>query len=398
MKKVVIVGSGFAGMWAALSAARISEIHEMEDVEVVVIAPQAELRIRPRFYEDRVAQTTAPLTELYHETGVNFISGQVGKINTTENSIDYLDAAGIAQTITYDRLILASGSQLRNSMIEGAELAFNIDQMETAKVFEHHLETLTAEKPSTARNTVIVCGGGLTGIELATELPHRLSALFGHQTETKVIVVETNSKIAGQFSHELSQVISQASDELKIEWKLNTRVEKITPDGALLSNGEFVPSKTVVLTAGVQANPLTEQFNTPKDHFGRLMVDENLKVIGTENIFATGDVASAKCDTEGRLALMTCQHAIPMGKFAGNNAMSSLVNIASIPYQQPNYVTCIDLGAWGAVYTETWDQNVKSVRHVAKEIKKSITNQLIYPPAAIKADAFKQADPLSPFV
>lgn len=95
---------------------------------------------------------------------------------------------------------------------------------------------------------------------------------------------------------------------------------------------------------------------------------------------------------------MTCQHAILLGKFAGNNAAADLLGIEALPYRQEMYVTCLDLGAWGAVYTEGWDQQVKLTRAEAKKVKQSITRELIYPPVAEKEAAFKMADPYAPFV
>jgi len=154
----------------------------------------------------------------------------------------------------------------------------------------------------------------------------------------------------------------------------------------------------VVWTVGVQANPLTEQLDAKRDNQGRLYVDENLQVVGLSGVYATGDVANAATDTLGNTALMTCQHAIQLGKFAGNNVVASLIDIAQLPYRQENYVTCLDLGSWGAVFTEGWDQQVKFVREEAKKIKVSITNELIYPPKAERDSAFAAADPLAPFV
>ena len=109
-------------------------------------------------------------------------------------------------------------------------------------------------------------------------------------------------------------------------------------------------------------------------------------------------MAHAKTDDAGNTALMTCQHAIQLGKFTGHNAAASLLNLEPYPYRQVNYVTCLDLGGWGAVYTEGWEQRVKSVREEGKKIKVAITNELIYPPAADKAVAFAAADPLAKFV
>jgi NADH dehydrogenase len=109
-------------------------------------------------------------------------------------------------------------------------------------------------------------------------------------------------------------------------------------------------------------------------------------------------MAHARTDDAGNVALMTCQHAIQLGKFAGNNAAASLLGIAPLPYRQVNYVTCLDLGGWGAVYTEGWEQEVKLVREEAKKLKIAITNELIYPPKADREVAFAAADPLAKFV
>lgn len=396
---IVIIGAGFAGMWSALSAARLVALNHKTNIKVTVLAPQPELRIRPRLYEANASTLAAPLLPLFKETGVDFISCTAEKIDAANKSIWFTGANGEQQSINYDKLILASGSQLSKDGIEGAhEYAFDIDQLENAEKLERHLQSLSSLKASEARHTFVVCGGGLTGIELATELPKRVKAILGSQNHIKVIVVDSGAEIGSSFSPEMRQVISEASKSLEIEWKVNSRVQSINDQGVTLNDGSFIPSLTVMLTAGVKASLLTEQITGARDARGRLHVNEYLQVKGHEDIYATGDVAYAASDEEGNYALMTCQHAIPLGKFAGNNASASLVGLKPIAYTQPNYVTCVDLGAWGAVYTETWNQHVKSTQEEAKKIKIAITNELIYPPKADREIVFKQADPLAPFV
>ncbi len=245
---------------------------------------------------------------------------------------------------------------------------------------------------------MVVCGGGFTGIELATELPARLRTRFGDDTQTKVIVVERGSVIGGRYSEELRGTIEEASLALGVEWRLNSEISAIDPHGVTLKNGERIAAATVVWTAGVEAHPLSQQIAGERDPQGRLKVNESLQVPAHPDVYATGDMAHAHTDDRGNTALMTCQHAIQLGKFAGHNAAASLLDVAPYPYRQVNYVTCLDLGGWGAVYSEGWDQKVKSVRDDAKKIKIAITNELIYPPAADRAVAFAAADPLAKFV
>jgi len=398
-KQLLIVGSGFAGMWAAVSAARVAELSSSDDLQIAVLAPAAELRVRPRFYEENVAGLRAPLSDLYAELDVEFIAGHAERIDTTEKTVWYRAQDGGTSLRNYDRVILATGSQIRRPTINGlAEYAFDIDQMESAQIFEKHLDELVNQPASLARNTVVVCGGGFTGIELATELPARLRARFGDDTQTRVIVVERGNKIGGRFSEALSQVIAEASIGLGVEWRVNREVESIDATGVTLKGGEHIESSTVVWTAGVEAHPLTQQIRAERDAQGRLRVNDLLQIPALPDVYATGDTAHAKTDELGNTALMTCQHAIQLGKFAGHNAAASLLNAAPHPYRQVNYVTCLDLGGWGAVYTEGWEQAVKSVREEAKKIKIAITHELIYPPAANRAIAFAAGDPLAKFV
>ena len=398
-KQILIVGSGFAGMWAAVSAARLSEQQGNNSLEIAVLAPLPELRVRPRFYEEKVSTLVAPLTDLFAELDITFIAGHAEQIDTTAKTVLYRMSNGAHATASYDRLILATGSQTKRPPIAGlADYAFDIDQLESAQVFERHLDSLALRPSTPERNTVVVCGGGFTGIELATELPARLRARFGDNTEIKIVVVERGPVIGGRYSDALRKTIAEASEALGVEWRLKSEVEAIDAHGITLKNGERIAAATVVWTAGVEANPLSLQIDGERDSQGRLVVTETLQVPAHPDVYATGDMAHAKTDDAGNTALMTCQHAIQLGKFAGHNAAASLLNVAPYPYRQVNYVTCLDLGAWGAVYTEGWEQAVKSVRDEAKKIKIAITNELIYPPLADKTVAFAAADPLAKFV
>lgn len=398
-KQILIVGAGFAGMWAALSAARLADKNQQQAIDITVIAPQPELRVRPRFYESAVQTLVAPLQPLFDVTGVRFLRGSVEQILTASREVSWKDANGENHLHHYDRLILASGSHVNRDMVAGvAAHAFDLDQLESAAVLEQHLKDLAHQPESEARNTVVVCGGGFTGIEMALELPGRLREILGSNAKTRVVVVERGAQPGGRYSEELRNVIIEASAELGVEWVVNAEVESVNASGVTLKDGQIITSQTVIWTVGVQANGLTAQIDAPRDAQGRLHVNANLQVEGHEDIYATGDVAYAATDDKGNHALMTCQHAILLGKFAGNNAAASLLGVEPSPYRQEMYVTCLDLGEWGAVYTEGWDQQVKLTREEAKKLKVSIVSELIYPPKAERSIAFEMADPYAPFV
>jgi NADH dehydrogenase len=398
-QKILILGAGFAGMWAALSAARLAALHNRSDIEISVLAPQPELRVRPRFYEQKVETLVSPLMPLFNVTGVRFLQGEAQRIDAEAKCVWYRNAQNESTLENYDRLVIATGSHLRRDLVKGvAEHAFDLDRLETALRLEQHINQLGQQPDSDRCNTVVVCGGGFTGIEVATELPHRLQAILGEGAKPRVIVVERGNVIGGRYSEALRNVIREASDELGVEWRLGADVAEVDEQGIVLADGERIASSTVIWTVGVQASELTAQLTAERDSQGRLHVNEFLQVPGYEGIFATGDVARAATDDKGNFALMTCQHAIMLGRFVGHNAAASLIGIEPLTYRQVNYVTCLDLGGWGAVYTEGWDQEVKLIREEAKKLKLSITSELIYPPKADRKIAFETADPLAAFV
>ncbi|MBD0685831.1 FAD-dependent oxidoreductase [Pseudomonas sp. PSB18] len=394
---ILVIGAGFGGVWSALSAARLLDQHDRNDVQITVLAPQAELRIRPRFYEPDVHTMKAPLDELFNAVGVNFVQGSADSVDADLKQVGYRDASGTKGTLNYDRLVLAAGSQLMRADFKGViEHAFDVDEIEQATRLEAHIKALGNLPDSPARNTVVVAGGGFTGIETATEMPARLRAALGEQADIRVIVVDRAPEIGASLGEGIRPSLIEASAHLGIEWILNASVESVDAGGVTLSNGQRIESKTVVWTVGFRASPLTEHVPGTRDRQGRLHVDGNLKVLGQNHIFAAGDVAYAATDTVGNYAAMSCQHAIALGRYAGNNVAADLLGVAPMTYSQPKYVTCLDLGAWGAVYTEGWDRQLKLVGQEAKDLKTQINSIWIYPPAADRAAALAAADPSIP--
>ncbi|MFJ4067694.1 NAD(P)/FAD-dependent oxidoreductase [Pseudomonas sp. NPDC089996] len=396
-QQLLVIGSGFAGLWSALSAARLLDMHDRQDVQITVLAPQAELRIRPRFYEADVHSMFAPLQALFDAVDVRFVKGSAESIDEQACRVSYRDEAGQPAELDYDRLILASGSQLARPPVAGLnQYSFDVDKIESAARLEQHLLALGKQPESAARNTVVVSGGGFTGIETATEMPARLRAVLGDDAKIRVILIDRGERIGAALGEGIRPSIIEASDELGIEWIVGATVTAVDADGVTLADGRHIESHTVVWTAGMRASPLTEQLNSARDHQGRLHVDGNLKVRGLDHVYAAGDVAYAATDDIGNFAVMSCQHAICLGRHAGNNAVADLLGVAPTPYRQPKYVTCLDLGSWGAVYSEGWDRQLKLVKGEAKELKTQINTVWIYPPAADRTTALASADPSIP--
>ncbi|TFA98890.1 NADH dehydrogenase-like protein [Trichoderma ghanense] len=396
-RRIVIVGSGFSGLYSALAARRLIEQNKDRPgsaIDVVMIAPEPRLVTRPRLYEANAAGMSTPLGELLNATGVGFVRGVVDVIRTTDKQVEVVDPTGERTNLSYDRLVLAAGSRLVRPEIPGLrQHAFSIDTIAEAANLEAHLKRLAALPSSPARNTVVVCGGGFTGLELAAELPRRLRAILGMGEKARVVVVEKTDVIGPDLGENPRPVIAQALADLEVETMLGNAVVSIDKDGVMTTSGERIDAMTVVWTAGVEATPLTKQVPGDKDGRGRLIVDSDLRVPSTPDVFATGDAACARTDDKGNHTLMSCQHAIPLGRSAGHNAAADVLGMQGQPYTQPYYGTCLDLGGWGAVVCDGWDRKVLKSGGPAKEIKGWINSCVIYPPKASAEEAFAAADP-----
>ncbi|KAH6623869.1 hypothetical protein F5144DRAFT_584573 [Chaetomium tenue] len=397
-KRIVVIGAGFAGMWSALSARRAIVYNATEKaspIDVVVIAPSDDLVVRPRLYENGPENMKSSLTELFAATGVRFIKGTVDEINTEGHEVSVLDPQGTRSSVTYDRLVVAAGSRLVRPKIDGLdEHAFSIDSMDEAVKLDNHLKSVVNLPPSPARDTAVVCGGGFTGIEIAAELPARLRAILGPDANVRVVVVDRNQHIGPDLGPGPRPAISEAFKSLGVEMKLGSAVTAVDAEGVTLASGERIETLTAVWTGGVAANALTQQIAGEKDRFGRLHTDRTLRVPSEPHVYATGDTAHAATDDDGNCAMMSCQHANILGRSSGYNAAADLLGVPQVPYEQANYVTCLDLGPWGAVVTKGWEREVELTGAEAKKVKKWINGVLIYPPKADAEEALAAADPV----
>ncbi|MGN6124756.1 MAG: FAD-dependent oxidoreductase, partial [Sphingomonas oligoaromativorans] len=154
----------------------------------------------------------------------------------------------------------------------------------------------------------------------------------------------------------------------------------------------YIESDTVIWAAGMRASPLTAQIPAERDPLGRIIGEADLRVPGIANVFATGDTVKAATDADGHFSLMSCQHAIRLGSFAGYNAAADLLGLATKPYDQPSYVTCLDLGTDIAIFTRGWTPKVEITGADAKKVKQEINTVWIYPPKADKETAFAAAE------
>jgi NADH dehydrogenase len=394
MARILVLGAGFAGLWAAIGAARkLDEIGARRGgVEVLVVDRNPYHNIRVRNYEVDLSDVAIPLAELLDPIGVNHIVAEVEAIDPAKQLVALTTTRGRA-VLSYDRLVLALGSELVRPAIAGvATNAFDVDTYAAAVRLNAHLATLGKQKESLGHSTVVVVGAGFTGIEVATEMPSKL-ARAGLTGNCRIILVDPNPVVGATIGDYARPIISEALLASGVETRLGARVSSIDTNGVALSSGEFIAAQTIVWCAGMSASPLAATLPAQRDRYGRLIADQFLRVTGLTKVFASGDMAS--CVVDGvHSTVMSCQFARPMGRFAGHNVVADLVEKPMIPLYIDWYVTVLDLGSRGALYTVGWDRQVRSTGSAAKATKEIINRQRIYPPrTGSRADLFAAAAP-----
>jgi NADH dehydrogenase len=342
-------------------------------IEVVLLNDTPWHSIRVRNYEADLSETRVALDEVLAPVGVRRVEGKVTGIDVATRTVAYDDAKG-PQTLGYDRLVFALGSQLARPNLPGlAEHGFDVDTYAAAMRLNAHIAGLGPR----AASTVLVVGGGLTGIEAAAEMPGKLQA--AGVAAPRVVLADHAPRIGSDMGEGAVPVIEEALAALGVERRGGVSVASVDAKGATLATGERIEAETVVWCAGMRAHPLTATLPVARDRLGRLPVDSFLKIEGLEAEFAAGDVASFLIDGT-HSCVMSCQHGRPMGRFAGHNAVCDLLGQPMLPLRIDWYTTILDLGPWGALYTEGWNRKVVSRGQTAKRTKETINRERIYPP------------------
>lgn len=392
---VLVLGGGFAGLWAAVGAAR--RRHELDvspaDARITLINRDEFHSIRVRNYEADLRPVRVPLSSVLDPIQVTHYEGEITALDLARREVIFRGKNGDGRLV-YRSLVFALGSQLVSPPANWQAPTFNVDTFQSAAKLDEHLKKLPSCDTAAAR-TVVVVGGGLTGIEAAAEMPRRLRSIWnanGNANPFRVVLIERSPRVANSFGPDASEIVEHALANLGVEIKTNCSVASSDASGIALSTGEVIPASTVIFCAGMRANPLTACFPGAPDRFGRIPVDNYLSAQVVDHTFVAGDAAALNVDGTHE-SVMSCQFSRPMGRFAGYNVMSDLLGQPMRALTIDYYVTCIDLGAWGALYLKGWNHAIALQGMAAKEVKQTINCRRIYPPQNQNpADIFAAAE------
>lgn len=396
MSKVLIVGGGFAGVWSAAAAVRLRRASGAaeSDLSVTLVSPGDGLVIRPRLYQAAPEGMQVPLDGILGPIGVARVAATVSGVDAVRRRVTAVLRNGRTTELRYDRLVLATGSQLVRPDLPGAERLHDVDTLPGAAALDSHLHRLPAQPAGPGRFTAVVVGAGFTGLEVATELVGRLRAIAaptGAADQVRVVLVERADVIGPDLGPGPRPQIVQALSDLGVEQRLGVSLHSVEPQVARLTDGTVLAANTVVWTVGVLASPLTCDIPAPRDRLGRLEVDPYLQVVGVPGVYAAGDTAAVLAEA-GQHVMPSCQHASPQGRYAGHNVAAELLGLPPQRFEPDPYVTCLDLGSAGAVFTTGWERAVALTGQAAKDRKRLVNEVWIYPPVGDAEEILRRAD------
>lgn len=366
--EILIIGGGFAGFWAAIAAKRVAAAR----ARVTLISRGPLLELRPRLYEANPEALGVDLRAPLAAAGVGFMQGEAASIDTAARAVTL--ASG--DVLPYARLVVATGSVMRRPPVPGAVDAYSVDTRADAIAFDRRLAVIARGRQ---HSTIAVIGAGFTGVELALELRDRIAAHHGDSEGLRIVLVDRAQAVGVELGAGPRSLIEAALASARVELRLGATVAALAANRVTFDDGTVLEADAVVLATGMVAADFVRHVPGERDALGRVVVDRSLKALAAPEVFVTGDAAAA--DTgDGHRALQSCQHALQMGRFAGENAARDLLGLPLLTYAQLRYVTCLDLGRAGAVLTHGWDRAVQKIGADAKELKRRINRVVIYPP------------------
>lgn len=369
-RNILVIGGGFAGFWAAMAARRVAK----SAADITVVSREPRLEIRPRLYEARPDTLAVDVLPYLDKVDVNFVRGEAVGLDTAAKIVSLDDGT----CLTYDRLIVATGSRMCRPPVPGAADAYSVDTQAEAITFDRRLKELARD---TREPTIAVVGAGFTGIELSLELRDRLAAHGAADTaeRLRIVLIDRSNVVGPELGPGPRSEIERALQSARIELRLDATITALAANSVSFADGSGLSADAVVLATGMRASPFAAKVPGERDQLGRIIVDAELRAPASPDVFVAGDAAAA--DTgDGHRALQSCQHALQIGRVAGENAARDLLGMPAVPYSQLNYVTCLDLGRSGAVRTQGWDRRVELTGAEGKALKRKINTKLIYPP------------------
>ncbi|MGH7590513.1 MAG: NAD(P)/FAD-dependent oxidoreductase [Gemmatimonadales bacterium] len=337
---VVILGGGFAGLYAA-KALRNASVH------VTLVDRRNHHLFQPMLYQVATAALSpsniaSPIRSiLRHQKNVEVLIAEAEQVDADTKTV----RLRVGSSLQYDYCIVATGarhSYFGHDQWEGS--APGLKNLEDALAIRRRIllafEAAERERDPVRRQqllTFVVIGGGPTGVEMAGAIAeirrYALRRDFRHidPRDASVLLLEGGPRLLTSYPPAQSDWAKQALRHLGVDVRTDTLVTSVDPD-AVQAAGWNIPTRTVVWAAGNVASPLTRSLGAPLDHQGRVLVESDCTVPGHPDLFVLGDAAAFEHQGDAALPGI-CPVAIQMGGYAARAIMLDLAGRPRPPFR-----------------------------------------------------------------
>jgi NADH:ubiquinone reductase (H+-translocating) len=356
--KILIIGGGFGGLSVARGLARA--LRGTEDVGVALVDRMNYTTFWPMVpsvipSNAEVRHVAHSLRRILKPLGVEFFQDEVVGVDFEARRVKTAE-----RDYPYDYLVLAPGSRTTYFGIPGAEEnAMDVKGLRDALRVRNHVidcfeeaEHLDGQAPDDLL-TFVVVGGGPTGVEAAADMHDLMFDVLEEDypnvefDRVRVVLVNAGDQILKGLDSSLVNAARRRLAAQRIEVINDAKVEEVRPDAVVISGGRTIPTRTTVWAAGIEPPTLVGNLDVQRDHRGRILIDQYLRVKGWPRVYAVGDCTSIQYDGPPVPAL--AQAAEQEGKRAAANLVAENKNQAPVAFRYRSVGQLVDLGEGSAL-------------------------------------------------
>lgn len=328
--RIVVLGGGFAGV---ITTRRLEKlVGKRRDIEIVLVSRDNFFLITPLLFEAcsgtlELRHCSQPIRPFL--TRARFIEATVDRIDLDGRTVSLTVPEGTMQDLAFDHLVLALGAKTNERLIPGSSQAFTFKTIADAIVLRNHLierfERADVETdPERKRQllTVVVIGAGLVGTELTGELTAFVDEIVRwyrniRRDDVRFYLIEAGPRILGEVDPPLAAHAANVLTKRGVNIRTQTPVKSID-QGRVTMADEIVDASTIVLSAGIEPNPLVAALPVEKDRHGRIIVEATMRSASRPSIWGLGDCAAIP-DPSGKPYPSLAQHAVREAKALAHN-------------------------------------------------------------------------------
>ncbi|MET8040011.1 NAD(P)/FAD-dependent oxidoreductase [Micromonospora sp. NPDC005215] len=362
-KRILVVGAGHVGLYAAL---RLSKKLSSREAEVMVVDPQPHMTYQP-FLPEAAAGNISPrhsVVPLRQELRrCKLVAGTVTRIEHDRKVATVQPISGPAREITYDHVVVAPGSVSRTLPIPGLhEQGIGFKTIGEAIYLRNHvldrLDVAAATADPDVRRSALTftfVGGGYAGIEALAEMEDMARDALRYypelnQDEVRWVLVEATQRVLPEVDRDMGAYTVQQLMKRNMDIRLDTRLESCVDGVVKLSDGDSFRSDTIVWTAGVKPSPMLDATDFPRDDRRRITCLPTLQVVDgdrvVEGAWSAGDCAAVPDLTKepGNFCSPSAQHAVRQAARMADNITAVIRGREPVNYKHKHVGSVASLG------------------------------------------------------